>query len=390
MRLEVFSNPVWGVSQARPISGDDLANFVMYDEAIVKPALLIADEVVLRTWRLDVQGGVALQAAAVGLAVPLQHIIEAFVDRHSSEERDLLGIDPDLYRDIRESVERFGRRKDLADKQFFASEAIIQFAKLKSAFHRQQYDALSASHFKPLIERGVLIESAWDDRPKRSFVEADFEFRENALTYGWLQMVNALETGESAVLLDQGIQERLSDTGLRDAYRSTTILENAANLMRIIDGLSTAPLDEVADLRLELSDFIAPFRSFILYHASGMDLSPDASLGEKRRVAELKWNTEVSPAIRELEGKVRSSSFVKNAVDVVSEGPEAAIGVGLGLTTALASGAIHVTALAGLGVAALPTIIKAAATTAKSKSAARRDAAYFVWRAERQLAGRRA
>jgi hypothetical protein len=116
-----------------------------------------------------------------------------------------------------------------------------------------------------------------------------------------------------------------------------------------------------------------------------MDVPASVPVSERHRAAALKWEADVSPAVEELRSRVESDGFLRRIVQVSGSGPEPAIGLGLGLTTAIAAGTLGITALAGLGVAALPIIIKAAALASESKKANRANGAYLIIEMERRF-----
>lgn len=393
MELEVFSDPQWGVLEGAPVPHDRLSDLASYDEQMVKPALLLADRVTLRSWRLDLQNGVRINAAASQLGAPLMGNIKWFAYGDSEEARQVLGIDDRLLGSLRRTVDVFNTDPIgyLGDSEFLTSEPIEAFVDLFTAFHRQQYDALSGERLSALVERGLLAQRPWDDRRlgRLSYPDHVREHEEEAFSYGWQQMGDALSEGHAGIVLDRGVDALLHDSGSQAVQASSITLENATNLLSIVGGLSRASLDEVVDIREELREYLDPFRSFLLSHARGVHVTADMPLAERRRQAELTWQADVAPAIAELRGMVESEGFARNAVRVAAQGPESIIGVGLGLTTAMASGAIGVTALAGLGVAALPTIIKAAASSLQARKANRRNGAYFVLEVERRLGGAR-
>lgn len=392
MELQVFSDPLWGLGSEAGVSMDRLDDVRRYDEEIVKPALFLADRVVLRSWRLDMQFEQRLKASAVRLGVPLQATIRWMVYGAADGARERVGIDKQLHRDLQLVLDLYGGAagEPLGSAEFFESDAVAEFARRWVAFHRTQHEALRSQALVSLGEKGVLEECPWDSRDtaRQSYPQATWNHDNSSFNYGWKEMVTAAQCGESGVLLDQGIDSRLAETDAQVRQPSTVTLENATNLMRLIDGLSAAPMDEIVDLRQELSSYLRPFRSFILSHAEGVNVTPDMSLEERRRQAELLWEREVSPAIEELRQKVESESFIRNVKRITAQGQEAAIGLGLGLTTALASGAIGITALAGLGVAALPTIVKAAAASGEARRENQRGGAYFVLEIERRLRAR--
>lgn len=386
MELQVFSDPLWGVGREEGVPYDELESLTRYDEEILKPSLLLADRVTLRTWRLDMQTGQRIEAAAVRLGVPLAANIRLLVYGQHEGARERLGISRELLADLRLVLDLYDH-SPLPSRQFFESKAVAEFVRLWVASHRSQFDALAGRQFEALVDEGVLVEKPWDDRSEpMNFPQARWTHRYQSFDYGWEQMLGELQSGSSAMLLDRGIDGRMKQSHLEIVQPSTITLSNATELMQMIDGLSQATLDEVIDVRRAVADHIQPFRSFIFQQARGMDSSPDTSVEERQRQAALTWETDVSPAVEDLRGKIETDAYLRQMIHAAAHGPEGAIGVGLGIVTALATGGLGVTALAGLGVAALPTIIKAAAASHEAKKNSRSNGAYLIVEVERRLA----
>ncbi|WP_193661868.1 hypothetical protein [Nocardioides kribbensis] len=364
-----------------------------YDEEVVKPALLLADHIRLRTWRVDLLSNEAVESWKSRLPVPLAATVHGVLVRNSPAELELYGIDDRLHRELRLVVDMYGSRTGFPEERLLNSEAISQFANNKLTYHRQNARSLESKALQALQEQGIVEELPWDPRGRegRSIPEASFEFRTNAADAGWIDLVETLQgNGDSgSVMLDAGIGERVSGShGMISDPRSANVLRNASDLMAMIDGLSDATLDEVVDLRADLAEHMTPFRRFIM--RKGADIPADSSmpLAERRRLVSLAWENEVAPSIDELKNRIDSRPFRRNLGRTLAEGPDAAIGIGVGIAAAAAAGTVGVTALAGFGVAALPTIVKAAAATFKDRADANEHEAFFVYEAHKRLRAR--
>lgn len=389
MDLEVFSDPVWGLGGKNGITASDLAATARYDEALIKPAVLIADEVVLRTWREDMRRAEIVQGNSIMLPVPFVGSIIGVVDRRSPQEMSLLGVSEDLLRRLElalgEVVDR-GENPALSD-EFLLGDAAQEFADLVYGLHRERFDSMGSTQLERAVSAGVLRIEPWDDRPPTSWPQAVWDHANTSFPYGWERMTNSMTQGSAvALLLDYGIGDRLAAADHGMDFPSVKTLSNAAELLRMLDGLADAPLDELLDIREELAPYLRPFRGFLLSHASGMGLDIDAPIAERRRKAAIVWEAEVEPAVREMEANVTLSRFRSQLSAAMADGAEVAVGIGLGLATSLASGAIGFTALAGLGTAALPTVVKATAKTLRARKAMRaQGGAFFLYDVERRL-----
>ncbi|GEA86969.1 hypothetical protein [Cellulomonas cellasea] len=390
MEVEIFSDPLWGVGGQPGVTSADIPKLPRYDEQLVKPALLLGDHVTLRTWRLDLRYGEVLEGNIVKFGVPLSANVGGVVTRHSPHEMQLLGIDEGLYFRLKSAWNRhLEAGAPTFDPDLLDDGAVRECAVLKHGFHRRQFMGLDSPALRAVSDRGLLAVEPWDDREASSWIQADWDHHHTSFDHGWSRMEAALESSSGALLLDEGVGERLVATELSTDYPSVQTLNNAVELLRMIDGLSDATLDEVVDIRADLAPYLIPFRGFVLQRSAAIDLDPGAPIAEKRRQVALAWESEVAPAVRELEHHVNSSKFLSTLAKTAGDGPEAAIGIGLGLATALGSGAIGVTALAGVGVAALPTLIKAAGRTLDARRQVRRDGAYLIYDVKRRLRRRR-
>lgn len=389
MNLDIFSDPFWSLGRRNGLSADRYSEAGQYDVELVKPALLLADQVILRTWRKDEQFAWRVRSRSLQFGIPFQARMEAMVG------------DDDL--DWSSFGMRYGMRQSLIDaltrhpstpksylrgEDFFSEPAVGEFHHAMSHHCLKSYDLLAAPQLQPLVQSGELLEVPWVAEPGPMAVPNALAYvRSEMAIAGEDSLVDALRLSGTNLMFDPGLSEVLPDVAKSMVkVRALKTLEGAASMMRMIDGLRSAPLDEVVDLRKELKPFLVPFRSYILSQAETIDLPEDAPQAERQRVAELKWEIEVIPAVDELQATIASNRYLKNLVATAAEGPEAAIGVGLGITTALASGALGIAALPGLGVAALPSLIKAGAATLRGKREIRRSRVLFVVEAEKRFA----
>jgi len=388
MDLEVFSDPVWGLGGRKGITAADLAATARYDEALVKPAILIADKVILRTWREDMRWAENVNASVVGLPVPFAGQVRGLIARKSAREMAFFGVSEELRRRLESALERAkGEGHEVAfDEAFITDDAVVEYAHLIYALHRERYESMASPAMERLSASGVLQTEPWDDRTPTSWPQAVWDYDNTSFGYGWDKMVDSLSGGSAAaLLLDHGIGDRLASTDRGIDYPSIRTLSNAVELLQMLDGFADASLDELLDIRKELAPYLRPFRGFLLSHSSGMGLDIDAPLAERRREAAITWEANVAPAVRELKSDVSLSRFRAKLADTIAEGPDVAVGIGLGLATTMASGVIGFTALAGVGAAALPTVVKATARTLRSRKAVRAQGAFFLYDVERRL-----
>lgn len=394
MDLEVFSDPLSALAGDSGLPWDQLQKLTTYDEELIKPALLLADRVTLRTWRLDMQIGERVQLASSRLAVPLVRNIRELVYGGHKGAADRLGISDALIRDLRLVLDVYAAEPaELPDRRFFESDAVEQFVAAWQDHYARQFAALRSAELSRFVDDEVVTERGWDDRDLlgMGFAGARHVYNEQSFAYGWSHLVDDLAYRSAAVVLDPVIEGKLAALGQPHTpvpqSETLQVLQHASGLMRMVDGLSSASLDEIRDIRTDLSPHLAPFRSFILRQARDVTVDPDAPLIERQRQLVVKWEADVAPAIADLKYKIEQDRFTNKLVSVAGSSPEAAIGVGLGLVAGVATG-VGVLALAGLGVGALPTIIKAAAASRQGKQDHQRNGAYLVVEVEKRFKAR--
>lgn len=362
LRLDVFSDPLLALQGASGLPYDQVGRLVEYDEEILKPALLLGDRVNLRTWRRDLIRAENIAGARMRLAIPMQATIRAVVFGEHQGVRDRLGIDDKLVRDLRFAYEHYSAGDGVAPAKFFETEAVGRFVELWHSFHYGQWMAMQSPLMKKLAEEDVLREEPWDDSDYNamSWPAAAWHQEHAAFDVGLRRLVSDVGMNPAPVLMDRALGDNFKGAVPTHDTSSTATLANAAELMRLIDGLAHADLAEVIDIRRELSEYLVPFRAFILNHARDIAVDEDAPMVERQRQAQIKWSSDVAPAIDELKFNVEQSSFLNQLIVTAGQGPESAIGVGVGLVSIVSAGVVGVTALAGLAVGALPLVIKAA------------------------------
>ena len=241
----------------------------------------------------------------------------------------------------------------------------------RSAFSSEALGALSTS--------GVLVESPWDSLPKsrpRQIID-DMTGPNAEFERAFESMVEDVVGSPKSVMLDDAVHSAMStlDPELR-GLESGEVVAGAVDLMRMVEGVSELPIDEIAGVREELRDYIGPFRSFMLEVSGNVELNGVDEVERVRRLT-VAWETSVAPAIADMTAHVKSASFRRNAIDVFANSSEALQTVGFALGIVAASGFVGLSSLTA-GAAVAPPLLKILMKSVRAREEVKRDRAYFV------------
>lgn len=389
MNLELYSDPVWGLGGRAGIRYDDALRAVAYDEELVKPAVLLADRVTLRTHRLDLRNAAVIGANSIRYEARRAGIMQGFAEGQPGWTYDAAGI-TEILDDLRQAVDEHMGQDDLVSIEVAFTDVGLEFGRRMHEFHKVAYEELAAPSFKALIDSGVLTEHPWDQRDysAMSIPEASFENRENAFMVGFSRLLEEIDSGSAPLMIDRGVGDRLVQWDPNLSVPSAETLRNAADLLRVVDAISAAPLDAVADVREELAQYVAPFRRFIVSQAQALDLPDSIGLGERQRALAQHWDSEVAPAIDDLRAHVTSNSFARNLFKVSLDKSESTLAVGMGIVGSVSANALGFAALGGAGLAAVPILAGAVRAKVDADRDARANPVYFIYQLEQRLRDR--
>lgn len=380
--ITVFSNPVVGlVGEGGFLPAEQLYKTAEYDEDLVKPALLLADHVTLRSHRIDLLTNEIRDHNMLAWPVPMLSRAVGLSRRRNPEELARLNLlESDLLSEadiagIEEALDPNSGKWDAEVPAYIERVQPIRVA--IAAYFRAHGDALTSDRLKSL--EGLLDEQPWDPTPKTqpqklmdSAAGKTTEFDRAFFT-----VVDDLATSSTSVMMDDSVFGGVTRlTGNVGDLEAATVVRGAVELMRMVDGLSAMPLDEIPDVRKDLAQYLSPFRSFMLdvSNSVGTDIASDA---ERARQLVLAWEREVEPAVAELEATLRSASFRRNAIDVFAGNGELLRTVGVAIGVATASGLLGISSLTAAGALA-PPLMKAFVASVRAKETARTNHAYFV------------
>ena len=423
--IEVFSNPLNAVvGEGRFLRHDDYPQTARYDEELVKPALLLADGVTLRSHRIDLLRGEQRDFEMANRFVPLtsQYIyLSASPDREAMaflglSEADLLSPDEvEHYQTIRalETADRDrvksrpmptnvdALRAQRAADRAELSKYDVEWEKLQARAepmrralrrrHAEAAEAFQSQALSDIASSGLLKQVAWDPLPKsRPRQVIDNLVGENAeFERAFHAMVDDVVGTPNSVMLDDEVNSAIARLSPQaDGLESALVIAGAVDLMRMVEGVSSLPIDEIPGVRDELSDYLKPFRSFVIEVSRGVDWA-GVDDSERGRLLQIAWEADVQPAVAEMEAHVRSASFVRNAIDVFADSRDTFTAVGLALGTVAASGFLGFSTLTATAAAG-PPLLKALLGSVRARETAKRNRAYLVHALPRTKAVKRA
>jgi hypothetical protein len=376
--ITVFSNPVNAlVGEGGFLHGDELHRTVEYDEVFVKPALLLADKVTLRSHRVDLITNQIRDHNMLAYPVPLISQSVGISKRRDPTELAILGIaEQDLL--SQGEVEEFSGLTGFSDEDWRrAIERCQPFKESLASFFRRHGESMTSPILDSMSD--IIQQLPWDPRPKTQPQKLlDNLNGENAeFERAFMSMADDVARSPVSVMLDDTVSADLSRFADPAAeFESAATVRGAVDLMRMVGGVSEMPLDEIAGVRSELAPYLSPFRSFLIDVASSVDLVGVDDAERSRRLV-LSWEREVQPAVDELEATLRSASFRNNAIDVFASEGETLKTVAVAIGVATASGLIGISSLTAVGALA-PPLLKAFIGSVRAKQSARTNRAYFV------------
>lgn len=392
--IEVFSDPVRALVGNTGLLGNaELDHAASYDAELIKPGLLLADRVVLRSLRVDLISDEYRDGRMIDWDMPLLGIVKYLSESQDPEALDILGLTKrDLIdrNDIETYQASFGEDSE-DDRRLWAEfrdkAEPIQIAIAK--YHNQRRMALISQDLRGLVQAGLLQEEPWDPTPKSQVQKViDSETGDNAAYERAFDAVTSdLASSTRSVMIDDAVRSIVQDSSAKRLSRSSdATVRGAMELLRMVDGISTLGIDEIKDIRADLEPYLAPFRSYLLEVSSGVKYEPDDPV-ERQRQLVLAWQTQVAPAVRDMESHVRSASFIRNARDVLADKNEVLWTLGMSIGIGLASGVVGISVWSAAAAAASPGV-KALAQSVRAKQEVKQNKAYFVHALNKRLRGR--
>lgn len=386
LHLELFSDPLLHQPHHQRLRDSNGAEAVIYDEELLKPALFLADSITLHSYRLDAQHSTLIEANSLRYGVPLTSRIKYFVLGERDELARASGIDQ-ILDELKKVAIDFFDNDGYISLDILDTDIANRFGNLLFTYYRDAYETFGGKSFQRLKDTGVLLEQPWDRRDYSQFSvpRSSWEITTNSYKKGFSHIIQSLDGDPSSIMVDAGIGSLLTDADVYEGWKSLTVLRNAADLMSIIDGLAEAPLDEIVDIREEFSEYLSPFRQFIVNAAREIEVDESVPNAERARILKIEWESKVAPAIDEVKALVKAQTFRRNAFEVLLDRSEASTALGMGIATSLGASVAGFTGYEGIAAGGASLLTGVVQAYFKSRREAKSNPTYFIYELDKRL-----
>ncbi len=377
--LTVVTNPVRAL-QPHTTYAEGPGPFADVDVQAVKPALLYADKVHLRSYLEDIRV-FASRDARLG-RMPLLLVTRALsLVNWPPEMLMAYNIDVSLVppRDeVRGRLNEFFTTRDFDllsalahDYESFIDEALNKYFRSAHLFAQ----AARPVRLDAAVNSGLLTVAGWsDDAP--DFGEDEQEYVNRAADF----VLGLVESKVGPLAFEAGAADML---GLQSAPHSSKDEALQRSLLESLPTFSKASLDEILDIRKSLAGPLSRFRCATARLAADLPAVEDPSFDAGVRAI---YRRDISPALAELDELSHEDSYLMQlrdaALDVKGWLP-AAGAFAIGLTSS--SGVVELLTAAA-GASTLP--VGAAAKTIAASRARRKSEFFFLWSVGRPGLGR--
>jgi hypothetical protein len=375
----------------------DYAAFVDYDIQLVKPALLFADHVSLRTFRATMQEmiysiGMSLHTMPMRRLFFLMHVVA----RADPRELKVLGLRPEELPSVEEvEVTLQAAPKDLNGFWKKYESLVERTADAARVVWAQRFRDLEDGKLGRAAEAGLLTIEGWLPALPRDFsavAAADIdEMYEESMD----QFVEQLNNAERQPLLDAGAawvannwphprndHSRRRHRKPKDWHAATLV---SANAIIRLPGLDRLPLIEVLDLRDDLREYLPSFRSEMV--RLGEDIANDENITAVDIAAEVdrRWHKEIAPVLADIRQKIASAAYPRQLLSAVTSEKDALGAIGGALVLAAGSVAAGASMLVPAAAAATYPFAKALNQRISTLEEVRKNRMFFLYALEKGI-----
>ncbi len=394
-KITVISSPGAAKFPYDPMWATDLKILTQYDENLVKPAILFAEQIDLRSDRLDMVAMVTSRAMSLRF-MPMRTFY-AYVGlsaRNDPKEIELLGLSPDILARP-EDVEQFFDGSPMsmpAIRAFWKShESRLQEAVAAiGEIHRQRHVDLSSRPLNQLVESGLLTTTGWavgDDDPWALAWTDEAEFFGRIID----DLIGSMSSWGSAVLIEPGTRTFLPGPWpRRHAELAPSSPESLAiGLLARLPALKELPIEDLVEIRSDLKDYLVPFRAEVIAMSEELAAEDHPPKGSDATSAiDHLWHRRVRPIMAEMDAKVKRDGYPRQLLNAFSE--DAGSVVSAGASVLLAAGSIYagVGSLIPAAAAASVPFVRALNASLKARDSIREQRLYFLYQVEQQAVRR--
>ena len=323
---------------------DDPAPYIAVDVNTVKPALLFADRVHLRTYMSDLRVW-NHRFVSRSVVMPLQMAFMTLnIARWSPESQKRYMIDPDRLPDstaaglwhrqyataLRDGgIDALWDRVDEFERQWpDANAEMDQVAEHAMAWsNRCRFDALEDA-----VDANVLTISGWSDDIHE---DDEQEFMDRT---GW-DLLDRIASSDELLFTGSGARRTLGVTlGAEKSDLSVT-----GELLGHLPGFERATIAEILDVRSELKPPLIQFRSAMVQLRREVASLPEA---ESNRYVRDHFHRTVAPALSDIEDRILSNRYLAQLTDAwLKPGPWMTSAAGVAMAFGPLPGAAEVAAI---------------------------------------------
>ncbi|WP_277213503.1 hypothetical protein [Isoptericola croceus] len=380
--VDIVSDPSMALFPNEPIWGPDLARLRMYDENLLKPAIIFAEKITLRSTREDLQALNKSKAFQVR-RMPMRQVSTAagISLRKDPEEIDRLGLKRS---DLIPAEDALGFFEKASGEELvaFGKKHEVRIMTITNALVkvlRSRHEALSGGLLDKAVELGIVSSEGWTVEGHDPWSLAWSE-EEDFWSDGAISVAEMLSQANGAIMLDSGASQSLGSVA-KFSPAPTNDLPGllAHGMLTKLPGLQEVPLDELIDIRDDLDDYITPFRAAMADMAQEITVSSGAESSLEVEI-ERRWTTSVAPALAEMRHKARSESYPRALLDAISGDTSSLIAATSSVALAAGSISVGVATLLPAAAAASYPFVRALSKRLASRDEMRRNRLYLMYR----------
>jgi hypothetical protein len=395
--IDAITDAGWSMFGEREFSITGMAEqLAAHDLAVVKPALLYADDVTLYSGNFFILS--QIDAYLTRTKMPAQAVaLMAHYAALRPEDLRRIGIGNNDLPSQEEAANtlrdwKTGIVREESDESYdFVREFLIPLSERWAPYYsrffpkyidalREARSALFSAQLHAAIDAHILRVVPHTEVPPNPnmmplevlFGEKPEEYRERAAE----EIAARIEISDNAVLLDPWSSHiaQLLEVGKRSALERTGA-DAALNLLVQIPTIQRASVNDIVDIRTELHAPLVRFR------AAMAKASREAPISGKERTDYFRsfYLEEVEPALVEIDEKRRENSFLESLLDTVKDPRELIVPAG-GLAIALAGPGGTLAGIAGGIVGVATPVVRGLLERRRREREIARNRFYFLHR----------
>lgn len=391
--IDVMSDPGAATAYLTPMWDAEHRSLSKYDVDLVKPMLLFADKISLRSQREDMLAVVRGRIFVVQ-RMPMRRVFNyiGLCERRDPDELLVLGL-PESALAPRAETDRV--QTDMEQVPAFARQYDAQISDAANAIERvwsQREKQLSLEDLAPAVERDLVSVSGWRESGTDPWSLA-WSDENDFFALAPDELIDQLVDRPNAVMFEPGsrmtLGDSLADGGTLIASPATQPLVSpisvAAALFARLPTMASVPVGELLEIRDDLHDYLAPFRAGMVDLAEQISSEPDLDEKAMAQRIERCWYRDIDPALQELRNKARNSGYPRQLLATFSEDKGSLIGATSSVVLAAGSLVAGVATLLPAMAAASVPFVRALNGRLKERDDLKGNRLYFLYKLQDRL-----